>query len=251
MNLSNKAGFTVIETILFLGITCLLIVGVLAGTGSSVNTQKYHDSVYSFQSILQKQYTEVTNVSNASIENTCYGDSKNNVEHPRGQSDCVIIGKYITTAENGHALLIRQVLGYTPNFSTSQLDDVAIFGKMGYNINLSPDEGSKYVLEWEAALTDDKESGGKPSKFSMLVLRSPASGVIRTFAVIGEEVASSKLQSSLLNISAMKKPIKTCVEPNGIFVNGASVGGKMSVSVSANASGVSGVEILGDAISGC
>src|SRR5665811_997144 len=102
MKLSNQAGFTIIETMLFLGITALLIMGLLVGIGTSINIQRYRDSVSSLQSVLQQQFSEVSNVSNDSLSNACYGDNSTN--NPRGQSNCVILGRLITTTTDSHVL---------------------------------------------------------------------------------------------------------------------------------------------------
>jgi len=90
-----RDGFTIIETMLFLGITGLLIVGILAGTGNSISIQRYRDSVTSLQSMLQMQYSNVENVSNNSVAAKSCGAKTS----PRGQSDCVILGRFISTTD--------------------------------------------------------------------------------------------------------------------------------------------------------
>ena len=52
---SNK--FIKLGTLLF---SVMLIIGVLAGAGTSINAQRYRDSVTSLQSTLQQQYSDST-----------------------------------------------------------------------------------------------------------------------------------------------------------------------------------------------
>ena len=54
-----KQGFTIIEVMLVLAITGLMLVGVIAGTYSSIATQRYNDSVRSFSEFLREIYAEV------------------------------------------------------------------------------------------------------------------------------------------------------------------------------------------------
>src|SRR5680860_466471 len=129
----NKNGFTIIETMLFLGISGMLIVGILIGTGTSINVQRYHDSVTSFKSFLQQQYSDVSNIRNESITNPCYGDETQN--NPRGQSDCVVLGRYITTLDS-KSFTVKSVIGYIPAYSLSPDNDVDAL-KL-YNITISP-----------------------------------------------------------------------------------------------------------------
>ena len=46
-------GFTIIEVMLFLAITGLLAVGVLATVGNSINVQRYRDAVVTLQTEVQ------------------------------------------------------------------------------------------------------------------------------------------------------------------------------------------------------
>ena len=119
---------------LFLGITGLLIMGVLVGAGTSINIQRYRDSVSSLQSVLQQQFSDVINVSNDSAgDRACYGDSS---IRARGQSDCVILGKFITTAD-GRQLAIKSVIGYIPPAGLSVTTD-DINALQQYSAQISP-----------------------------------------------------------------------------------------------------------------
>jgi len=243
----NRAGFTIIETMLFLAITGLLVLGVLVGTGNSINIQRYRDSITSLQAFFQQQYSDVSNISNDNLNNVCNGNNS-----PRGQSDCVILGSLITTSTvNGlsSGLLVRPVLGYIPANSTQSLDDVQIFknsngpGKpIGYNITIPPNITSQtYNIEWGASLVP--AGNNSAAHFSVLIVRSPSSGIVRTF--IDPNVAVNNTVQSLVNAAGLTTPIKTCVNSNGLFN-----GNKMAVQIIAGSTSSSGVETLGDN-SGC
>ena len=55
----TKKGFTLIEVMLVLGLTGLLIVGMLGGTFTAIAHQRYNDSVRSFAEYLRTVYGEV------------------------------------------------------------------------------------------------------------------------------------------------------------------------------------------------
>lgn len=234
MKTLHKAGFTIIETMLFLAITAFLIVGLLVGTGTSINIQRYHDSVSSLQSALQQQYSEVANVDNDHGNLSCDGSVK-----PRGQSDCVILGRFVTTT-NSRTLLIKSVIGkIPPNSSTNDVDTLK-----SYNIEVSPVANETYELEWGSSLV--KPGGNNAMVFSMLILRSPLSGIIRTFVDSSSDipVADGDIET-LLTPSALSQSTKLCINSNGLFT-----GRKSAVVVMVNATSSSGIETLGDN-SGC
>ena len=246
MRLSDKNGFTIIETMLFLGITGLLIVGVLVGTGASISIQRYRDSVTSLQSLLQQQFSDVSNVNNGRNSDwTC--DSNGAITQQlvgsgisRGQSDCALLGRLITTTNTSHSLLIRDVVGYMPSGLASVQNDLDALKQ--YNIQVSPVLSATYNVEWDSSLI--KPGGNIPAVFSILILQSPLSGIVRTF-IDPSVVVSDNNIASLIKQQALVESAKICVDPNGIFN-----GNKMAVIVTAGASSASGVETLGDG-SGC
>jgi len=238
----NKAGFTIIETMLFLGITGLLVMGILIGTGNSINIQRYRDSVVSLQSVLQQQYSEVANVTNDNLDNSTCGVL------PRGQSDCVIMGQLITSSD-GKSLLFRQIIGHIP---TDQLETTDIKLINQYKIDVVPGSGISYGIDWGSTLAQQTSNANQSLKFSILVLRSPLSGVIRTFIDNSNSVAESDAVDTiksevqaLVNLPLPSK-VKMCVNSNGLFN-----GNRMAVLVTSNATSASGVETLGDASSEC
>ncbi|MBO4855288.1 hypothetical protein J5500_02690 [Candidatus Saccharibacteria bacterium] len=55
-------GFTIIETMLFLALTGLMLVGALIGIGSNLARQRYKDSVQDIVTMIRNQYDYVTRV---------------------------------------------------------------------------------------------------------------------------------------------------------------------------------------------
>jgi len=250
----NKAGFTIIETMLFLGITGVLIASILVGTGASINVQRYRDSVSSLQALLQQQYSDVANVVND--HGTGYScDSTNVVTEnpgpnpdavPIGQSECVIMGRYIHTISSvgnsvSDSLDIVDVVGYPNSAFLSTLNDIDAIGS--YKLGIYPNQQLQQTLSWGVSLV--KPGNSDRQEFSILIIRSPVSGVIKTFINPNESKAYSAI-NDLVTQQALGQSAKMCVNSNGL------VGGvRTAVIINANSTSASGVETLGDASSGC
>jgi type II secretory pathway pseudopilin PulG len=231
-------GFTIIETMLFLAVTALLIVGVLTNVGSSINVQRYRDSVTALQSVLQQQFSEVSNVNNSNDGSlACNGATE-----ARGQSDCVLLGRYITTSD-GKTLAIKNIMGHINPGVTLLSDDITALQQ--YNIEISPLQGEDYEVEWGGTLKETAANGGSTSNFSILILRSPSSGVNRTFIDPDNSIADNRI-STMLNTTMLSRSVDMCVDSNGLFN-----GGKSSVTINAYATNASSVETKGEALSGC
>lgn len=249
MKCSNSSGFTIIETLLYLAITSVLMAGILMGTGNSINTQRYRDSVNSLQSFIQKQYTEVANVENSTNGNSCGG----NLIVVKGQSDCVILGRYVISDSSTHySLIVKRVIGFVPTRSSTGLSDSQIFsytGSMGgYNatVDANANSTSNYDLEWGSLMNSDRLSGSTPLNFSMLILRSPESGVVRTFINNNSIIPDNQIKTNLITQGSLDSQLKICLNASSYFS-----GPKSAVLVNANSSTTSGVEHLGSSNSGC
>ena len=57
-----QSGFTIVEVVLFLAITGLLTVGLLAGVSAALRQQQYHDAVQSFAGFIRDQYSRVIRI---------------------------------------------------------------------------------------------------------------------------------------------------------------------------------------------
>ena len=242
-----KPGFTIIETMLFLGISGMLIISVMVGTGASINIQRYRDSVTSLQSVLQEQYSQVLNVNNGRDSDwECDGatgvitkvDSGSGVN--RGQTDCVVLGRFVTPSSDGKSLIVKDVIGSEPiDISSAENDIVAL---KSLNIRVSPVNNSNYSVQWNAQMV--KPLSDTSSSFSILILNSPLSGITRTFISPTEIVDESEI-SNLISGDYLDESVTICINSNGFFT-----GTRMAVFIRENASNASGVESLGEN-SGC
>ena len=247
MKLTHRFGFTIIETMLFLAITGLLVVAVLVGTGASINRQRYRDSITSLQAIIQQQYSEVSSVNN-DRDNSWVCDSTSGAvtklgsgsSVSRGQSNCVVLGKLISSSSDGLSLTISDVIGSEiPNSAQVETDIEAL---TQYKMHISPVAEETYDVEWGSSLA--KPGSDQIASFSVLILQSPLSGIIRTFNSQNTVITDSNI-SSIVNKTSLIDPVKICVNSNGLFS-----GARMAVAVTAGSSSAAGVETLGEA-SGC
>jgi len=247
MKRSNGFGFTIIETVLFFGITGLMIIGIMVGVGSSISSQRFKDSVMSMQTFLQQQYANAT----VSINNhdNSYNCSSSGITNAlggvqRGQSDCVILGKLISSNGNSK-LTVNSIIGSTPTNLISLINDIDIFKSgPGYNTFISDIDTESYELDWGVTYA---KAGGGSLDFSILIVKSPLTNIIRTFIYDGN-VTQSTIQSNLVNDVASNTSLKIClINPDYINLTGAR---RTAITIDANASMGNGVRTLGDS-SGC
>ncbi|MGV9002041.1 MAG: hypothetical protein ACOH18_03775 [Candidatus Saccharimonadaceae bacterium] len=178
-------GFTIIETVLFLSVTGLLVMGVLIGTGSALNAQRYRDAVESFKDLLQTQYSDLGSVRNSRSNTWSCGASAIPATGGtviRGQSDCLLVGKYLRI--NATDITIFTVLARQSG--TSSGSDITKL-KNNYMYNVSTAEKETHSMDWGTQIAWPASGSGSvspriPRTIGILFIRSPDSGSIYTFS---------------------------------------------------------------------
>lgn len=202
----KQSGFTVIELMLFLGVTGALFAALMIGVNANIAQQRYRESVADYSSLLQRQYSEVSNTRNDRDDNWKCTDGRveqdpNNGD-PRGRSSCVILGRAVQIKNNGTVVELASVLGTEPTNAQSMSDIETL---AAYRPRLSDMGVTQIAMNWDSAL---QTMAHQPSTASFLVLRSPVSGLIRTFA------STEPLPSELANIittTAATSVVQNCV----------------------------------------
>lgn len=258
MGTNKLAGFTIIETTLFLGISSFLIVALIASTGNSINIQRYNDAVETFKSVLQQQYADVASVQNSRNDNWSCGSTANptttgTVKDNRGQSECSLVGKYVRIEDD--KLSIYRVVAYesaTPATPATSANDI-ISLKDNYVLNVSQDDMDSSTMEWGTRISYPATQSGapysmpqNPRKMGILIVRSPDSGQVYTFTNSDSDVpddgsiGSANLESMLVaggTIPGQSSRL-ICVNSSGLLANN-----DRAINLGAFASGSSAVEM--------
>ncbi len=241
-------GFTIIETVLFLAVTGLLVMGVLIGTGSALNKQRYQDSIETFKNTIQSQYADLGSVRNSRDNNwdcdalaqTTMGGSQ-----IRGQSDCFIVGKLMridATNMTTYTVLATEKASLTGN-DIEKLDT-------NYNYAVSTTETDIRKMEWGTQLAwpvsgTSSKSPSTPRAIDILFIRSPDSGSIYTFSkdvTPGDDEVSQTTFTDIIKAGTASFPgqgaRRLCVQSTGLFPSGES-----SIYINSFASSASAVEV--------
>lgn len=239
----NKRGFTIIETMLFLAISGALMMALLIGTGASIRNQRYRDSVTYLQSVLQDQYAKVSSVRNDRNNDFTCNESSGVSPAPAngiqpGQSDCIILGRLIVPDDGGKSLKTYSVVAGEPTGNIA-VDDFNTLHN--YKLMVFSSSEESYDIPWGASMKSEEKNS---DRFSILILKSPLSGVIRTFIDLDHAVSSTAMPDYMVTTDNLSNPVTICVDSNG----GANI--KSAVRVNAGAANASGVETLGEG-SGC
>lgn len=202
----REEGFTLIEIILFLSITGILIITMLGGVTVALNTQRYQDSVLSFKGFVQSQYSALQNVANNRDNDwSCVkggSPTPNGVSIPRGQTDCLLMGRYMVI--NGNRLFAADVVGSQTGDSDGA-NDIQII-KDDYTLSVYPGFVEESTMDWGTEIgcpTVYSDGSSNPSNcprtFTLLLVRSPSSGIMYSFATAGanENPTSSQLEDMI------------------------------------------------------
>jgi len=252
------AGFTIIETILFLGISSFLVVALIAGTGNSVNEQRYKDAVQTFKATLQQQYADIGSVQNSrnnnwSCDSTATPTDTGPVSDNRGQSKCVLVGKYVRLEDT--KMSIYSVVAYQQSTAIQTNDILSL--KNNYRLNVLRSDVDNKTLEWGTRISYPRTQGGSanvaypkpqnPRKLGILVIRSPDSGQIYTFsnsdtdvpddANINPTSLASMVVAGGFSPGSAQGARVICINSDGLLANSSS-----AIQINAYASSASAIE---------
>jgi len=237
---NRTRGFTIIEVMLFLGVTGILTIGILVGTGVAIGQQRYRDAVTTFKTSLQEGYNQTANTQNdrSGSESCSNGvivsppDTVTNPQ-PRGTSECLIMGKMLQITASGKELTSRDIIGFrTSQAAEIEMTDLAELSK-NYSLSTSAVSETTTALEWGATAVKPKTS--TPYPLTIAIIRSPLSSTTMTFVKQG---VTSDIDAMVAS-GIVKEPTDICLDPDG----GAFAGQRLAVRIVAFAGSQSGVEI--------
>lgn len=261
-NTSGQRGFTIIEVILFFAITGLLILGVMLGIGYSVNQQRYRDSVNTYAALMQQQYDAVVNVANerGRESGTNRADGSGSVVCPsanpaaanvgtQGRSECTIIGRRVVS--DGQTLTIEPVIARNDynrlkepfasllnSLESSSVSFSEIDARVLIASDLDTYDSMRDVqpLAWQAT-SHAPGAAGTPLAYTMLIVRSPYSGAVRTYISTGDALASP-YWNNLVTVANGQQGVTACID-------GGLPTPKIAVEVAAGSANASGVKVQG------
>lgn len=170
--MKRRSGFTIIEVVLFLAISSGLAIFLLVGTSAAIQRQQYRDSVQSFASFLRGQYERVISVENdREPGQACPISGSDSGTSSRGQSNCMIIGRYIETVG-----ATANVDGR--NYQTKPVYAIKSGDEWRYGMGAVD---QTYNLNWNAKTKLSIQSEGS-SHVAILIYRDPDNGqiIVRT-----------------------------------------------------------------------
>ena len=232
-----------------MAITGLMIIGLLVGINSSVNNQRYRDSVLTLRNDVQSLYDQVDSVRNERDNNwSCDSSaqtSQGGLTIDRGQSSCQMLGRLMTISDS--AITKHSIIGYGVVPDGTSASDLTILNT--FNFGNVPSMTETDRLEWGTKIAwaktgvDASTIGSR--NLAILVIRSPKSGQVYTFTSdalptsASGRPSSAYIKSLLVDGSVIpgRKERVVCVESNGLIGRS-----NMAITLAARANGTSAVE---------
>lgn len=206
---THAEGFTLIEVILFFSVSGLLIITLLGGVTVALNTQRYQDAVLTFKNFVQDQYASLQNVANDRDNNWSCGvggvpTQGGSTTVARGQSDCFLMGRVVVI--NKDKLYAADIVGSDNGTDSESGTDIDRMSK-NYTLSTLSQYAEKSIMEWGTEIACQKTySDGTsnpnacPGAVTLLLLRSPESGVTYTFSSTSgvENPTSAQLKAMII-----------------------------------------------------
>ncbi len=235
------SGFTIIEVMLVLAVTGFLFVGILGGMSGSLARQRYKDAVQDTADNFRRMYSYVvdTQVYSRDNDSVCYGLTSdaiegsslvsNNKNTGRGRSDCVVYG-LVATIANSHIEfteligkeyeVVREEVAKNDGKDTDMLKDIEVLQLADANnvvasanssgactsiglVNLLEASDSR----WGTRILD---TNGNELAATILIFRSPKTGIIRTYVMDGTPRDNDKI----IRYDDFSEESHSCTEKN-------------------------------------
>lgn len=235
----RESGFTIIETSLVLAVTGLVIAVVLAGIGNALSHQRYLDAVNQTVDFFRGQYTHTTNtLNNRADDERCdsSGVSTAGVPMSVGASDCLLLGNVIRSS-NGVDMQVYKVLALHDPSDDAGIDVLNDIDILNASQLSQGDQTDSFKIDWGARLITP--STGDSAKFTVMVVRTPVSGTIRTYTAGSDTVSVTDLLSSSLSPQIDRT---LCIDQAGFF-SGIGID-PMGIRITKGAANTTGVQVL-------
>lgn len=281
--MQQKRGFTIIEVMLFLAITGLLIGGILGGTTQSLNAQRYRSGVEALRNTIREQYETSLSLRNLTADNGM-GDTNGvdpcdvidsssgtpmSTNHARGTSNCLYVGRLILLQANTSQkisqltvypvvakVVVQGVSGIFRDASGALLPAAPAGGNTDQNsLHIAAFTDNKNIIiskpvDWGlVAVTPGTD---QVMNIGILVFRSPLSGTVTTYVIKHTDTLPPDYLRQLQNYMKADptapdsniQAVKLCMADLTGPLDQAQ---RMAITISAGATGPSGVETLGEA----
>lgn len=221
----KQGGFTVIEVTIFVAISGLLLAVALLGTGSTIRSVRFSDSVRSLQSYFQTQYDQIINGVNPRTGQEACQNSQVNSSTPSGQapgtSNCLLLGKYLHLAPGSDTVQSYYVVGSEPSSVPIDATDEQLIALYNPHIVTVPEEDT-YSIPWGATISDTKRLGDSRQISGYALLRSPRSNKIVSYTFSSQGL-SDNLSTVVSDSANVQKATNICVKSADNFGNAAKI----------------------------
>lgn len=178
----RQRGFTVIEVTLFLGITGLLFLIALLGTGSTIRSVRFTDSGRSLTAHIQRQYDDIINGLNTRSGNeACAAGVVGPGTQEPGTSNCLMMGRLLTFQVGSSDIKVYNIVGTIPagavDYTQSDTDLITAFRPQV----VTSAGVSTYQIPWQAFVSGTKRTSDSQGVTGLLLVRSPKSSRIVSY----------------------------------------------------------------------
>lgn len=163
-------GFTIIEVMLFLGISSMLLLVVFSLSSTLIVSTRFTDSVRGLESFLQRQYEEVASGVNTRGSEACTSSDTSS----RGTSACLLLGRLIVFTANSAAVNSVSVIGSDVTSSGSTMEAVL----NDFAPRTAPSTLETYLIPWDARFTSARRTSDSVGVNAVAILRNPKSSQI-------------------------------------------------------------------------
>lgn len=178
----RQRGFTVIEVTLFLGITGMLFLIALLGTGNTIRSVRFSDSGRSLTAHIQRQYDDIINGLNTrSGSEACAAGVVGPGTQAPGTSNCLMMGRLVVFSVNSSTVQVYNVIGTIPagtvDYTQSDTDLITAFRpQVVTNVGVQA-----YQIPWQAFVSGTKRTNDNQAITGLLLVRSPKSSRIVSY----------------------------------------------------------------------
>ena len=234
------AGFTIVEITLFMGITGLLFLIALAGTGNTIRSFRFTDSGRSLESFVQKQYDDIINgYNNRSSSVSCNsGTIDTSAGQAVGSSNCLLMGKLLVFRQGSSDVTVYNVVGSEPANVNYSLSDGALITAF-QPTTVTATATTTYTIPWGAQMSGFKRSDGEATN-ALLLVRSPKAARIVNYTFEVPAAVPTSLTSVVGDANTTNKSTNLCMksadnlgQPAKLNVNGGAT--QQAVSITFNA----------------